>query len=152
MWHHTVRYFCIWMFIPINIILLVSLSRSLALALFTRLSVGHSHSPLPSYIQATKSLCSFGWFQETPEGEVWADFIAGGQTVFVSLWGRQTRLFPSFSFLAPVSACRLAQSTMDSTLDRLDAAGFLQIWQHFDINGKKTSFLIYLKISGIQTI
>lgn len=35
-------------------------------------------------------------------------------------------------------------STMDSALDRLDAATFLQIWQHFDKDGTKFRFLMHL--------
>uniref|UniRef100_A0A3P9DPX5 Secretagogin, EF-hand calcium binding protein n=1 Tax=Maylandia zebra TaxID=106582 RepID=A0A3P9DPX5_9CICH len=39
---------------------------------------------------------------------------------------------------------------MDSTLDRLDAAGFLQIWQHFDINGKKKEEITEDKIRRLK--
>lgn len=38
--------------------------------------------------------------------------------------------------LLPQESFWVKSVTMDSAFDKLDAAGFLEIWQHFDADGK----------------
>lgn len=49
----------------------------------------------------------------------------------------------SLRFVVSSSTFGLVFSTMDSALDRLDAAVFIQTWQHFDVDGNKTLNVIY---------
>lgn len=39
---------------------------------------------------------------------------------------------------------------MDSAFDNLDAAGFLEIWQHFDADGENILLHIFLIFSSIM--
>lgn len=130
MWHQAVRYFRASMFIPINTVLL-GLTLSLP-------PLSLSPSPLPPlYTSCRDSLPSFRWIQETPEGEIRTKITS------LALWHLSRSPEEAFSRVAFLSSrchhlgpVEALVSTMDSALDRLDAAGFLQIWQHFDLDGK----------------